>query len=134
MKKQLNPLQSLIDELSETKKLHHQLAKDAKNNAKSQKDYEYYHYLLGIENGFKQAIQMLGEFNFWNDACANSPKFDGWISIDDELPEPFKDVLCFYDGHYEIASYDGDEFYDAEERLVICTHWQYLPQAPTSND
>lgn len=59
---------------------------------------------------------------------------NGWISVDDELPELFKDVLCFCDGDYEIASYDGDEFYDAEERCVICTHWQYLPQAPTSKD
>ena len=33
---------------------------------------------------------------------------NGWISVDDELPELFKDVLCFCDGDYEIASYDGD--------------------------
>lgn len=54
----------------------------------------------------------------------------GWISVEHITPELFKDVLCFSDGHYEIASYDGNDFYDAEERLVVCTHWQYLPRMP----
>lgn len=76
MKKQSNPLQPLIDELHKNKKLHSEIAENYKNNAKSHTDYEQYFYNLGIENGFKQAIEMLAKFNFWNDARTNPPKFD----------------------------------------------------------
>lgn len=75
MKKQLNPLQPLIDEMRQNKKLHSQLAKNAENENNRYND-NYVHFEKGVVYGFELAIEMLAKFNFWNDARTNPPKFD----------------------------------------------------------
>lgn len=112
MTKQLNTLQPLIDELHQNKKLHSEIAENYKNNAKSHTDYEQYFYNIGIENGFKQAIEMLAKFNFWNYASTNPPKFDK----NREFPNcpPFACVVKYDNGAYNLDrcyyNFDTDEW------------------------
>ncbi len=75
MKKQLNPLQSLIDEMHQNKKLHSQLAKNAESE-NNRHNSNYIHFEQGVSYGFELAIEILAKFKFWNDALINPPKFD----------------------------------------------------------
>lgn len=76
MKKQLNPLQRLIDEMHQHKKLHSQLAKNAESE-NNRHNSNYVHFEQGVAYGFELAIEILAKFNFWNNARTNPPKFDG---------------------------------------------------------
>lgn len=71
----LNPLQKLIDELNQEKKLHAQLAKNAENECQSVEN-GYADFEKGVAYGFELAIEILAKFQFWNDARTNPPKFD----------------------------------------------------------
>lgn len=75
MKKQLNPLQPLIDEMHQNKKLHSQLAQNAESE-NNRHNSNYVHFEKGVAYGFELAIEILAKFNFWNDARTNPPKFD----------------------------------------------------------
>lgn len=75
MKKQLNPLQPLIDEMHKNKLLHSQLAKNAESE-NNRHNSNYIHFEQGVAYGFELAIEMLAKFQFWNDALTNPPKFD----------------------------------------------------------
>lgn len=75
MKKQLNPLQPLIDEMHQNKKLHSQIAKNAENERQSVEN-GYADFEKGVAYGFELAIEILAKFNFWNNAYKNPPKFD----------------------------------------------------------
>lgn len=65
-------------------------------------------------------------------------KVPKWISVEDELPNEYKDVLtfsndneiliCHYDGHGWIVSFDGC-YNDGD-----VTHWMYLPQDPRTEE
>ena len=68
---------------------------------------------------------------------SNGVTVQGWISVDDRLPE--EKVNCIV--HYKHAYCDNDDywaigicFYDGEkfqmDLLYKVTHWQYLPQPP----
>lgn len=62
-------------------------------------------------------------------------KVDGWISVDDKLPDEFKDVLAF-DGRHKfmakISYQDGLTQWraDGEDENINTTHWQPLPASP----
>lgn len=75
MKKQLNPLQNLIDEMHQNKKMHSQLAKNAENERQSVEN-GYADFERGVAYGLELAIEILAKFNFWNNARTNPPKFD----------------------------------------------------------
>lgn len=75
MKKQVNPLQNLIDEMNQNKKVHAQLAKNAESERNRYND-NYVHFEQGVAYGFELAIEIVAKFNFWNDARTNPPKFD----------------------------------------------------------
>lgn len=75
MKKQINPLQNLIDEMNQNKKVHAQLAKNAENERNRYND-NYVHFEQGVAYGFELAIEIVAKFNFWNNAITNPPKFD----------------------------------------------------------
>lgn len=66
-------------------------------------------------------------------------KLNGWISVDNELPEEGAHVLVFSDGAFVLlAEFTGGEFYDVArdggeffETVTRCvTHWMPLPAAP----
>lgn len=66
-------------------------------------------------------------------------KLNGWISVDNELPEEGARVLVFSDGAFVLlAEFTGGEFYDVVrdgeeffETVTRCvTHWMPLPAAP----
>lgn len=66
-------------------------------------------------------------------------KLNGWISVDNELPEEGVRVLVFSDGAFVLlAEFTGGEFYDVVrdgeeffETVTRCvTHWMPLPAAP----
>lgn len=75
MKKQLNPLQPLIDEMHQNKKLYSQLAQNAESKNNRYND-NYVHFEKGVAYGFELAIEILAKFQFWNDARTTPPKFD----------------------------------------------------------
>ncbi len=60
-----------------------------------------------------------------------------WISVKDRLPEPFEDVLVYWDKSMpmEVCNYDPDGWWceaaTAGEPLDSePTHWMPLPEAP----
>lgn len=66
-------------------------------------------------------------------------KLNGWISVDNELPEEGVRVLVFSDGAFVLlAEFTGGEFYDVVrdgeeffETVTRCiTHWMPLPEPP----
>lgn len=66
-------------------------------------------------------------------------KLNGWISVDNELPEEGARVFVFSDGAFVLlAEFTGGEFYDVVrdgeeffETVTRCvTHWMPLPAAP----
>lgn len=73
--KQPNPLQSLIDELHQNKLLHSELAKNAQNDRQSVEN-GYADFAKGVVHGLELAIEKVANFQFWNDARTNPPKFD----------------------------------------------------------
>ncbi|MGL4030423.1 DUF551 domain-containing protein [Hafnia paralvei] len=69
-------------------------------------------------------------------------KLNGWISVDNELPEEGVRVLVFSDGAFVLlAEFTGGEFYDVVrdgeeffETVTRCvTHWMPLPAAPAQD-
>ena len=70
-------------------------------------------------------------------------KLNGWISVDNELPEEGAHVLVFNDGAFVLlAEFTGGEFYDVArdgeeffETVTRCvTHWMPLPAAPKASE
>ena len=63
-----------------------------------------------------------------------------WISVEDRLPEKFKDVLCLYPsknyGSNIVVDYmESDRGYFAEQfRYGEPTHWMPLPELPTEKE
>lgn len=127
MKKQLNPLQPLIDEMHQNKKLHSQLAKNAesKNNRYNS---NYIHFEQGVAYGFELAIEILAKFNFWNDARTNPPKFDK-----NRKNSYFAGFMCVvkHSGQYFIweETYDfiENKWFSSESEVLF---WQEYPMMP----
>lgn len=71
------------------------------------------------------------EVNFLN-FCVN--RFNGWISVEDRLPEPFVSVLAFRNGKISIDYHEENGWfaYDFEEKRA--THWMPLPAPPTEKE
>ncbi|EXM37651.1 hypothetical protein RASY3_14665 [Ruminococcus albus SY3] len=60
-------------------------------------------------------------------------KDDDWISVEDRLPNPYEEVLCYlWDGCYIIGYYIGFRWILDIERIDSrdITHWQPLPKPP----
>ncbi len=58
---------------------------------------------------------------------------DGWIDVEDRLPDPTTEVLGFTLGGYGVECLlfeDDNRFYAPSERIRKPTHWQPLPSAP----
>lgn len=59
---------------------------------------------------------------------------NGWVSVEERLPEPCSDVICFTLGGYGVESllFDGDrKFYNQNTDVERNpTHWQPLPTPP----
>lgn len=56
---------------------------------------------------------------------------NGWISVEDRLPEPYEKVLVFGDFD-NIVNYRVDylDVYGIWIHSFHVTHWQYLPEPP----
>ena len=56
---------------------------------------------------------------------------DGWISVDDRLPENEDNLLCIgQSGIIKIASYKGDFYNVIGMKMSTITHWMPLPKPP----
>lgn len=71
-------------------------------------------------------------FSEWRDRHNN-----GWISVDDRLPEPYKKVLVLEEnGEIHLCRYHNEStrfYYDGSDwdiKLSCVTHWRELPQPP----
>ena len=66
--------------------------------------------------------------------CAIQALGDGWISVDERLPDPVSEVLCFTLHGYgvEVLLFDGDKrFYTiSSEAVRNPIFWQPLPSPP----
>lgn len=128
MKKHLNPLQSLIDELHQNKKLHSQLAKNAENDHQSAEN-GYADFEKGVAYGFELAIEIIAKFQLWQNADVNPPKFDKRRRNPD-CPS----LMCVVED-YEGGCYIAHRYYDFEvgEWEVFggfVRFWQEYPATP----
>ena len=63
-------------------------------------------------------------------------KNNGWISVNDRLPEERKDVLCLFQdkegerNRVEISWIDSVRCFMYEDIFGKVTHWQPLPEPP----
>ena len=74
-------------------------------------------YVEGLTDGFKQAI-------------TRTALPEGWISVEDRLPENGVDVLCYLkNGSCQVARYHIGRWFPAYNTLHSTkpTHWQSLP-------
>lgn len=82
-----------------------------------------YDFASGAEWAFRRLSQQRGE--------------GGWISVEDRLPEKFRNVLCYSNkGQIAISCVDAsgelDTFHlEAENCAEWYTHWQPLPSPPS---
>lgn len=125
----LNPLQKLIDELNQEKKLHSQLAQNAENERQSVEN-GYADFEKGVVYGFELAIEKVANFQFWNDARTNPPKFD-----ENRKDAIFPSFICVVQSEkfgieVEVRRYAfySNEFYTPRWQEVLC--WQELPSLP----
>lgn len=61
-----------------------------------------------------------------------------WISVDDRLPEKFKEVLAINEdyGRYSIAYHSGYVWYVLkweDDSTMVVTHWTPLPPPPNGD-
>jgi hypothetical protein len=97
---------------------------------KSFVDYEEYYTdngecLISISDTIGIINQVEAEYN------------NGWIRVDDRLPEPYKCVLVLEEnGEIHLCRYHNESkrfYYDGSDwdiKLGCVTHWRELPQPP----
>ena len=49
-----------------------------------------------------------------------------WVSVEERLPEIGELVVAAYIG-FVTATYDGEDWYDANDHLIRPTHWLPIP-------
>ena len=85
----------------------------------------------------------MNEFIFeWLKSNAPSVKADGWVSVEDGLPEDGEDVLCISKSincpvlaNYNNSAFEVKKYPCPSDRVLIAywedvTHWQPLPNPP----
>lgn len=108
MKKQLNHLQPLIDEMHKNKMLHSQLAKNAERE-NNRYNSNYIHFEKGVAYGFELAIEIIANFKFWNNACINPPKFD-----ENRINPHYPKFICVTKYHDNSSCFFNEMKYDFE--------------------
>lgn len=62
-----------------------------------------------------------------------------WISVEEDLPSNDDNVLVyvlsteFRIGGYEVAYYDGEDWYTSDGEHIRPTHFMYIPSLPETN-
>lgn len=62
-----------------------------------------------------------------------------WRSVEDELPSYNDNVLVYVPSTefriigYEVAYWDGEDWYTTEGEHIRPTHWMYIPSLPDTN-
>lgn len=59
-----------------------------------------------------------------------------WIRLEDELPEPETDVLCYFKSLHSEVCYVSNGTFRNEENLPVGkpTHWRPLPEPPKTKN
>ena len=108
---------------------------------KKNRVYQNFEYLL--DEG-KEKLEMLSEVEVqtYFDAIdiinqVEAEYNNGWISVESELPEPYKKVLVLEEnGEIHLCRYHNEStrfYYDGSDwdiKLGCVTHWRELPQPP----
>ena len=76
--------------------------------------------------------------------CDFKEKYDGWISVEDKMPDECQEVLIYCPEFLEEirkAFYTEGDFYVEKEDLIVepapngyCTHWMPLPKQPKEDE
>ena len=93
--------------------------------------------------GYREALEKILDTNGKDDMFSIAAKalskaeykgYNGWISVEDRLPESCTEVLAFSENGYgvEFLYFDGDKCFYNEKSDVrrTPTHWQPLPPKP----
>lgn len=82
----------------------------------------------------KEAFEVDGYLSPYTKRMIDScPTVNGWISVEDSLPEEGKSVLVHYvDGWMPVAHLLNGKWYQSggETSWLSVTHWMPLPEAP----
>jgi hypothetical protein len=61
------------------------------------------------------------------------PKNNGWISVEDRLPENENIVIVFNKNEVTLSCYHTENWYTYDNDIINPTHWQPLPSPPAKN-
>ena len=93
--------------------------------------------IIGFEHDAQQSItglsnKCLGIAERYAASKLNNTIEDKWISVENKLPEPGYEYLCYDDenDNCDVWYYDEDGFGYLGDTKKSVTHWQYLPKAP----
>lgn len=127
MRKQLNPLQGLIDEMHRNKNLYSELAKKAE---KEREPDDYMAYNKGV--GYGLALEMTANYQTWQSAFFNPPKFDKNRAYPNR-PD-FLVVVKNSNGsiHTDVYGYNFEKEVWIVPKSFEVLYWQELPSLPIS--
>jgi hypothetical protein len=87
------------------------------------KEHGNEHFIFGVESVLEYAEYL--------------PTYDGWISVDDGLPEKSGEYLTWHNGYFGLLNYSAElngwnimHHDDRSTEIKSVTHWMPLPDAP----
>lgn len=107
-----------IEEKTCKKCLHYEMCLEKFRKAKADGFYE----MTDEEEYFAHA----DECDFFITGCRKQE----WISVEERLPEKYKDVLCYGNGHSFFVDFICSDGTWCDDHIDKITHWMPLPEAP----
>lgn len=87
----------------------------------------------------RDTVKPSGNFECGFNAGVSFCEQSMWRSVEDELPSNDNNVLVYVPstefriGGYEVAYYDGEDWYTSDGEHIRPTHFMYIPSLPDTN-